>query len=157
MPPRLTFTSPWNTPARRQPVWPGAREFESFSTVAYGSATVPGYASDPSGEAILSHAAALALEAAGPMPNAKKSAARAATSFGCNAQDSLLALGRRACILRTFTTACGPPFIGFLAEATSLPLALSTLCLGLAFVTVAGRRIGTEAVGPSVPAMEGAR
>jgi MFS family permease len=51
----------------------------------------------------------------------------------------------------------GPPFIGFLAEATSLPLALSTLCLGLAFVTVAGRRIGTESVGPSVPAMEGAR
>ena len=51
----------------------------------------------------------------------------------------------------------GPPFIGFLAEATSLPLALSTLCLGLAVVTVAGRRIGTEAVGPSVPAMEGAR
>ena len=51
----------------------------------------------------------------------------------------------------------GPPFIGCLAEATSLPLALSTLCLGLAFVTVAGRRIGTEAVGPSVPAMEGAR
>ena len=51
----------------------------------------------------------------------------------------------------------GPPFIGFLAEATSLPVALSTLCLGLVFVTVAGRRIGTEAVGPSVPAMEGAR
>ena len=51
----------------------------------------------------------------------------------------------------------GPPFIGFLAEATSLPLALSTLCLGLAFVTVAGRRIGAGAVGPSVPAMEGAR
>jgi MFS family permease len=51
----------------------------------------------------------------------------------------------------------GPPFIGFLAEATSLPLALSTLCLGLAFVTIAGRRIGTDAVGPSVPAIEGAR
>ena len=51
----------------------------------------------------------------------------------------------------------GPPFIGFLAEATSLPLALSTLCLGLAAVTIAGRRIGTDAVGPSVPAMEGAR
>jgi MFS family permease len=48
----------------------------------------------------------------------------------------------------------GPPFIGFLAEATSLPLALSTLCLGLAAVTVAGRRIGTEAVGPGVPAPE---
>ena len=51
----------------------------------------------------------------------------------------------------------GPPFIGFLAEATSLPLALSTLCLGLAVVTVAGRRIGAGAVGPNVPAMEGAR
>ena len=51
----------------------------------------------------------------------------------------------------------GPPFIGFLAEATSLPLALSTLCLGLAFVTVAGRRIGADAGGPGVPAIEGAR
>jgi MFS family permease len=51
----------------------------------------------------------------------------------------------------------GPPFIGFLAEATSLPLALSTLCLGLAAVTIAGRRIGSEAVGPSVPAIEAAR
>ena len=43
----------------------------------------------------------------------------------------------------------GPPFIGFLAEATSLPLALSTLCIGLAFVTIVGRRIGAGAVGPS--------
>ncbi len=43
----------------------------------------------------------------------------------------------------------GPPFIGFLAEATSLPLALSTLCAALAFVTVVGRRIGAGAVGPS--------
>jgi len=51
----------------------------------------------------------------------------------------------------------GPPFIGFLAEATSLPLALSTLCLGLALVTIAGRRIGAGAVGPGVPAMEAAR
>jgi Major Facilitator Superfamily len=51
----------------------------------------------------------------------------------------------------------GPPFIGFFAEATSLPLALSTLCLGLLVVTVAGRRIGAGAVGPGVPAMEGAR
>ena len=51
----------------------------------------------------------------------------------------------------------GPPFIGFLAEATSLPLALSTLCLGLAFVTVTGRRIGAGAVGPGVPAPEPAR
>jgi MFS family permease len=49
----------------------------------------------------------------------------------------------------------GPPFIGFLAEATSLPLALSTLCVALAFVTVAGRRIGTASVG--VPAFEAAR
>ena len=51
----------------------------------------------------------------------------------------------------------GPPFIGFFAEATSLPLALSTLCLGLAVVTIAGRRIGAGAVGPGVPAIEGAR
>ena len=51
----------------------------------------------------------------------------------------------------------GPPFIGFLADATSLPLALSTLCLGLAFVTVTGRRIGAGAVGPGVPAFEAAR
>jgi MFS family permease len=51
----------------------------------------------------------------------------------------------------------GPPFIGFFAEATSLPLALSTLCLGLAVVTVAGRRIGAGAVGPGVPAIEAAR
>jgi len=51
----------------------------------------------------------------------------------------------------------GPPFIGFFAEATSLPLALSTLCLGLAVVTVAGRRIGAVAVGPGVPAIEAAR
>jgi MFS family permease len=50
----------------------------------------------------------------------------------------------------------GPPFIGFFAEATSLPLALSTLCLALAAVTIAGRRIGTEAVGPGVPAIEAA-
>ncbi len=50
----------------------------------------------------------------------------------------------------------GPPFIGFLAEATSLPLALSTLCLALAGVTIAGRRIGAGAV-PGVPALEGAR
>jgi MFS family permease len=51
----------------------------------------------------------------------------------------------------------GPPFIGFFAEATSLPLALSTLCIGLALVTVAGRRIGAGAVGPGVPAIEAAR
>ena len=51
----------------------------------------------------------------------------------------------------------GPPFIGFLAEATPLLLALSTLCLGLAVVTVAGRRIGAGAVGPGVPAPEWAR
>jgi MFS family permease len=50
----------------------------------------------------------------------------------------------------------GPPFIGFFAEATSLPLALATLCLGLAVVTIAGRRIGAGAVGPGVPAIEAA-
>jgi predicted MFS family arabinose efflux permease len=36
----------------------------------------------------------------------------------------------------------GPPFIGFLAEATSLPLALSTLCVGLAVVTLTARAAG---------------
>jgi hypothetical protein len=51
----------------------------------------------------------------------------------------------------------GPPFIGFFAEATSLPLALSTLCFGLLVVTIAGRRIGAGAVGPGAPAIEGAR
>lgn len=33
----------------------------------------------------------------------------------------------------------GPPFIGFLADATSLPLALSTLCAGLVIFTLAAR------------------
>jgi hypothetical protein len=51
----------------------------------------------------------------------------------------------------------GPPFIGFLADATSLPLALSTLCAGLAVVTFAGRAVGDGAVGPSVPAPAPAR
>jgi hypothetical protein len=45
----------------------------------------------------------------------------------------------------------GPPFIGFLADATSLPLALATLCLGLAVVTVTARAVGAGAVGPGVP------
>jgi MFS transporter len=36
----------------------------------------------------------------------------------------------------------GPPFIGFVAEATSLPLALATLCVGLAVVTLAARAVG---------------
>jgi hypothetical protein len=34
----------------------------------------------------------------------------------------------------------GPPFIGFLADATSLPLALSTLCLATGAVALLGRR-----------------
>ena len=40
----------------------------------------------------------------------------------------------------------GPPFIGFLADATSLPLALSTLCGGLTAVTLAAgaTRSGAE-------------
>jgi len=42
----------------------------------------------------------------------------------------------------------GPPFIGFLAQATSLPLALSTLCIGLAVVTLAARRVGAGAGQP---------
>jgi predicted MFS family arabinose efflux permease len=36
----------------------------------------------------------------------------------------------------------GPPFIGFVAEATSLPLALATLCAGLAVVTLSARAAG---------------
>jgi MFS family permease len=51
----------------------------------------------------------------------------------------------------------GPPFIGFLADATSLALALGTLCLGLAVVIVAARAIGNGAVGPNVAYLEPAR
>jgi hypothetical protein len=51
----------------------------------------------------------------------------------------------------------GPPFIGFLADATSLPFALATLCLGLAVVTVAARAIGNGAVGPGVAYLEPVR
>ena len=36
----------------------------------------------------------------------------------------------------------GPPFIGFLAEATSLPVALGTLCAGLAVATLTARATG---------------
>jgi Major Facilitator Superfamily len=50
----------------------------------------------------------------------------------------------------------GPPFIGFIAEATSLPLALATLCAGLAIVTVAGRAAGAGAP-QAVPTPAGAR
>jgi len=47
----------------------------------------------------------------------------------------------------------GPPFIGFLAEATSLPLALATLCAGLAVVTLAARAAGpARTVGVPEPA-----
>jgi len=42
----------------------------------------------------------------------------------------------------------GPPFIGFLAEAASLPLALATLCLGMAVVVLAARAVGPAPVGP---------
>jgi MFS family permease len=46
----------------------------------------------------------------------------------------------------------GPPFIGFLAEATSLPLALSTLCAGLAVVVVAARAVDAGALRPPATA-----
>jgi fucose permease len=46
----------------------------------------------------------------------------------------------------------GPPFIGFLADATSLPFALSTLCLGLALVTLTARAAGAGQVTAPVPA-----
>jgi MFS family permease len=36
----------------------------------------------------------------------------------------------------------GPPFIGFLAQATSLPVALGTLCVGLAVATLTARAMG---------------
>jgi MFS family permease len=44
----------------------------------------------------------------------------------------------------------GPPFIGFLAEATSLPLALGSLCIALAGVVLAARAVGTGEVGPAM-------
>ncbi len=46
----------------------------------------------------------------------------------------------------------GPPFIGFLAEATSLPVALSTLCVGLLLVTLTARAAGAGAVRAPVAA-----
>jgi predicted MFS family arabinose efflux permease len=46
----------------------------------------------------------------------------------------------------------GPPFIGFLAEWTSLPLALATLCVGLALVTLTARAAGAgQTASPGVP------
>ncbi len=43
----------------------------------------------------------------------------------------------------------GPPFIGFLAEATSLPLALSSLCLATGAVALlAGRTARSRAAAP---------
>ena len=44
----------------------------------------------------------------------------------------------------------GPPFFGFLADATSLPLALGTLCLGLAGVVLAANAVGRGEVGPAM-------
>jgi MFS family permease len=38
----------------------------------------------------------------------------------------------------------GPPFLGFLADATSLPAALATVCVGAAIVVVAGGHAGSE-------------
>jgi hypothetical protein len=38
----------------------------------------------------------------------------------------------------------GPPFIGFLAEATSLPLALATLCVATGAVTLLAARACTR-------------
>jgi hypothetical protein len=44
----------------------------------------------------------------------------------------------------------GPPFFGFLADATSLPLALGTLCLGLAAVCLTANAVGRGEVGPAM-------
>jgi hypothetical protein len=44
----------------------------------------------------------------------------------------------------------GPPFIGFLADATSLPLALGSLCIALAGVVLAARAVGSGEVGPAM-------
>jgi MFS family permease len=44
----------------------------------------------------------------------------------------------------------GPPFIGFLADATSLPLALGSLCIALAGVVLAARAVGAGEVGPAM-------
>jgi MFS family permease len=44
----------------------------------------------------------------------------------------------------------GPPFFGFLADATSLPLALGTLCIGLAAVVLAANAVGRGEVGPAM-------
>ncbi len=51
----------------------------------------------------------------------------------------------------------GPPFIGFLAQATSLPVALSTLCAGLVVVMLAARATGAGAVRSSPVAEPAAR
>jgi MFS family permease len=46
----------------------------------------------------------------------------------------------------------GPPFIGFLADWTSLPIALATLCVGLALVTLTARAAGAgQTASPGVP------
>ena len=44
----------------------------------------------------------------------------------------------------------GPPFIGFLADATSLPLALATLCVALTAVVLSARAVGPGEVGPAM-------
>jgi fucose permease len=46
----------------------------------------------------------------------------------------------------------GPPFIGFLADATSLPWALSTLVLGAVAVFALARRATRRTLAPPVPA-----
>jgi fucose permease len=38
----------------------------------------------------------------------------------------------------------GPPFLGFLADATSLPIALASVCAAAAIVVVAGGHAGSE-------------
>ena len=43
----------------------------------------------------------------------------------------------------------GPPFIGFLAEATSLPFALTSLCLATAAVAVLAPRVHRQGLGPA--------
>jgi predicted MFS family arabinose efflux permease len=45
----------------------------------------------------------------------------------------------------------GPPFIGFLADATSLPIALSMLCPGLVVVALFARGAPTQSRATSAP------
>jgi MFS family permease len=59
----------------------------------------------------------------------------AAGQVGCEPGPNIAAVSA----LGSIGFLAGPPFIGFLADATSLPLALSTLCVGLVIFTLAAR------------------